>query len=99
LVKISEPVLGWGKTETLALALPLATLYVWLSGYLGVVLSNLFQVAVMTTGAVVLAWRVLRAAGGPHQLAVHLNALGPSMLKGFPPANDAFFRRLRAWRG
>jgi SSS family solute:Na+ symporter len=91
LVKISEPVLGWGKRETLLLALPLATLYVWLSGYLGVVLGNLVQVAVMTAGAVVLAWRVLSAAGGPHQLAAHLNAIGPSMLKGFPPANDAVF--------
>src|SRR6185437_15546742 len=39
LVKISEPVLGWGKTETLALAIPLSVFYVWFSGYLGVVLS------------------------------------------------------------
>jgi len=91
LVKISEPVLGWGKTETLALALPLATLYVLLSGYLGVVLGNLVQIAVMMTGAIVLAWRVLSAVGGPEQLGAKLSALAPSTLASFPPANDAFF--------
>ena len=91
LVKVSEPVLGWGKTETLALAIPLAALYVWLSGYLGVVLSNLVQVAVMSVGAIVLAWRVLSAAGGPEQLASKLSAIGPSTLASFPPANDALF--------
>jgi Na+/proline symporter len=91
LVKISEPVLGWGKTETLALALPLTVLYVWLSGYLGVVLSNLVQIAVMITGALVLAWRVLVAAGGPDQLASRLGALGGATLSSFPPANDPIF--------
>ena len=47
LVKISEPVLGWSKTETLALAIPLSVFYVWFSGYLGVVLSNLVQVLIL----------------------------------------------------
>lgn len=91
LVKISEPVLGWGKTETLALALPLAVGYVYLSGYLGVVLSNLVQIAVMAIGAVVLAFQVLVAAGGPQQLARKLAAIDPVMLSGFPPWDNAIF--------
>ena len=91
LVKISQPVLGWGKTETLALAIPLSVLYVWFSGYLGVVLSNLVQVAVLVVGAAVLAWRVLSAVGGPHQLATRLDALGPSTLGIFPSAESAVF--------
>ena len=91
LVKISEPVLGWGKTETLALALPLAVAYVYLSGYLGVVLSNLMQIAVMTVGAIVLAAKVLFAVGGPQELAQKLAAMGPSTLASFPPWNDTVF--------
>lgn len=91
LVKISQPVLGWGKTETLALAIPLAVFYVWFSGYLGVVLSNLVQVLVLVSGASILAWKVLSAAGGPHQLAHRLEALSPSTLAILPPAHDAIF--------
>ena len=91
LVKISQPVLGWGKTETLALAIPLSVLYVWFSGYLGVVLSNLVQVAVLVVGSTVLAWRVLSAVGGPHQLATRLDALGPSTLGIFPSAESTVF--------
>jgi solute:Na+ symporter, SSS family len=91
LVKISEPVLGWGKTETLALALPLSLAYVLISGYLGVVLSNLVQILVMLTGALVLAWRVLAAAGGPDQLAHNLSGLSGSALALFPPLDDPIF--------
>jgi Na+/proline symporter len=91
LVKISHPILGWGKTEILALALPISLLYVLLSGYLGVVLSNLVQILVMVSGAVVLAWRVLAAAGGPSVLASRLTGLSVRSLASFPPANDAIF--------
>lgn len=99
LVKISEPVLGWGKTETLALAIPLSVLYVWFSGYVGVVLSNLVQVSVLVVGSAVLAWRVLFAVGGPHQLASKLSALDPSMLSIFPSAQSSIFPALAciAW--
>jgi SSS family solute:Na+ symporter len=91
LVKISEPVLGWGKTETLALALPLSLLYVLISGYLGVVLSNIVQILVLLAGALVLAWRVLTAVGGPAQLAQKLVTLPGQPLATFPPADDVIF--------
>src|SRR5581483_3895553 len=78
LVKISGPVLGWGKTETLVLAISLSVIYVWFSGYLGVVLSNLVQVIILLIGSSLLLWRVLVAVGGPHHLSVRLQALGPS---------------------
>jgi SSS family solute:Na+ symporter len=91
LVKISEPVLGWGKTETLALAIPLAVFYVWFSGYLGVVLSNLVQVSVLVVGSAVLAWRVLSAVGGPHQLAAKLDTFGPATLGIFPSGDSTVF--------
>jgi SSS family solute:Na+ symporter len=91
LVKISHPVLGWTKTETLALALPFSLLYVLLSGYLGVVLSNLVQILVMVSGALILAWRVLAAAGGPAVLSTHLAALSGAPLAALPPRSDAIF--------
>jgi Na+/proline symporter len=91
LVKISQPVLGWGRTRTLALALPLAVGYVYLSGYLGVVLSNLVQIAVMAAGSIVLAARVLMAVGGPAELGRKLAAIGPAATASFPPWNDPVF--------
>jgi solute:Na+ symporter, SSS family len=91
LVKIAEPVLGWGKTETLALILPLAVGYVYLSGYLGVVLSNMVQIAVMAGGSLVLAAKALIAVGGPAALAHKLAAVRPEILAAVPPANDPVF--------
>ncbi|HWB96454.1 MAG TPA: hypothetical protein VG672_07120 [Bryobacteraceae bacterium] len=99
LVKVGEPILGWNKTEILLLALPLSVGYVYLAGYVGVVLSNIVQIAVMATGAVVLAVKVILAAGGPSQLALHLAAAKPEALSIVPPAGDAVFPTLAcvAW--
>lgn len=91
LVKISEPILGWSRTETLLLALPLAVGYVYLSGYLGVVLSNIVQIAVMTLGSIMLAAKVLIAVGGPAELARKLAAMDPVTLASFPPWDNAVF--------
>ena len=91
LVKIAQPVLGWDRTETLALILPLAVGYVFLSGYLGVVLSNLVQIAVMAGGSIVLAAKALMAVGGPAELAHKLTAVRPETLALIPPANDPVF--------
>src|SRR5260370_15735787 len=91
MVKMAEPILGWRRTETLLLALPLAVGYVYLSGYLGVVLSNIVQIAVMTLGSVVLAVKVLIAVGGPAELARKLAAIDPVMLANVPPWDNAVF--------
>ncbi|MEO7650083.1 MAG: hypothetical protein ABIZ80_06420, partial [Bryobacteraceae bacterium] len=91
LVKIAEPILGWSRTETLLLALPLAVGYVYLSGYLGVVLSNIVQIAVMTMGSIVLAVKVLIAVGGPAELARKLSAIDPVTLASFPQWDNAVF--------
>ena len=91
LVKLAEPILGWGKTETLALAIPLAVAYVYLAGYLGVVISNLLQVVIMVIGAGILAYKVLWAVGGPEALGQRLLTLSPSATALFPPADDPTF--------
>ncbi len=91
LVKIAEPILGWSRTEILLLALPLAVGYVYLSGYLGVVLSNIVQIAVMVLGSAVLAAKTLIAVGGPAELARKLAAADPVALASFPPWDNAVF--------
>lgn len=91
LVKISEPVLGISRTTTLLLVLPLAVTYVFVSGYLGVVLSNLVQIAVLTTGALILAAQVLWVGGGPTMLGAKLAAIGPNTLNTLPPTQDSVF--------
>src|SRR5260370_8858918 len=89
MVKMAEPILGWRRTETLLLALPLAVGYVYLSGYLGVVLSNIVQIAVMTLGSIVLVVKVLIAVGGPAELARKLATPDPVAPSRFPPWGNA----------
>lgn len=91
LVKIAAPITGWNKTEIVLLALPLAVGYVYLSGYLGVVLTNLVQIGVLATGALILAFKTLMAVGGPEQLSARLATLRPGALSIFPPNSDAVF--------
>ena len=62
-----------------------------LSGYLGVVLSNIVQIAVMTLGSIVLAVKVLIAVGGPAELAWKLAAIDPVTLASFPQSDNAVF--------
>ncbi|MDZ4796947.1 MAG: hypothetical protein SGI92_02205 [Bryobacteraceae bacterium] len=91
LVKIAEPILGWSKAETLWFASLLAIGYVLVSGYVGVVLSNIVQIVVLTVGSVFMAVKVLIVAGGPSALGQKLGALHPSMLDTFPGWGDPVF--------
>ncbi len=92
LVKIVQPVLGLSKTQTFLLVLPITLAYLYLSGYLGIVVSNLIQVVVMVVGTLVLAIKVLWALGGPHELGLRLAAqLGHDVLSNLPPAGHAQF--------
>jgi solute:Na+ symporter, SSS family len=91
LVKIAEPILGWNKTQIILCALPLAVGYVYFSGYIGVVLSNLVQILVLTLGTAFMALKALMLAGGPSQLGAKLGALDSRMLSDFPPVHDPVF--------
>lgn len=92
LVKIVEPVVGLSKNQTMLFVVPITLAYIYLSGYVGLVLSNLIQVIVMTLGTLVLALKVLWALGGPHQLGVRLSsAFGEGVLFNLPPVHDSYF--------
>ncbi|TAM83534.1 MAG: hypothetical protein EPN47_05330 [Acidobacteria bacterium] len=92
LVKIVEPVIGLSKNQTMLFVVPITLAYLYLSGYVGLVLSNLIQVIVMTLGTLVLALKVLWALGGAHQLGVRLSsAFGKGILFNLPPTHDSYF--------
>ena len=54
LTKVSEALLGWSRFETFLLVIPIILVYVALSGYMGVVMSDLIQTAIMIASSLVL---------------------------------------------
>jgi Na+/proline symporter len=89
--KIMGPALGLSKIETLALVVPVSFLYVFFSGYQGVVISNLIQMAIFLAGTTVLAAVTLMHFGGPAELAAKLGAVSPELLQNFPPNHHDVF--------
>jgi SSS family solute:Na+ symporter len=99
--KILGPTLGLGKLETLLLIVPISFAYIFLSGYKGVVVSNLLQMAIFLLGATSLAWLTVLHFGGPNGFAaaiVHqFGAEGRDMLGDLPPLDHAVFPLTAAW--
>lgn len=84
LVKVMQETTGWSKAESIGFSLGLTVIYTSLSGYLGVVLTDLFQFAWAMLGAVILAIFALQAVGGPAVLVEKLGETGK--LSFLPPA-------------
>ena len=74
LAKVMQEVTGWSKPEAILFCLGLGTFYTSLSGYLGVVLTDLFQFGWAMAGAVILAIFSVQAVGGPSMLVEKLSA-------------------------
>lgn len=93
--KIMGPALGLSKIQTLGLVVPVSFLYVFFSGYQGVVISNLIQMAIFFTGTLVLACLTLAHFGGPAALSAALTAkfgaTNPEMLQSLPPVKHMVF--------
>lgn len=83
LVKVMQETTHWGKLECIVFALGLAVTYTSLSGFLGVVLADLFQFGWAMTGSVILACFALHQAGGPTALVQQL--AGTDKLSLLPP--------------
>ncbi len=84
LVKVMRETTGWTKPESIFFCLGLTVIYSSLSGYWGVVLTDLFQFAWAMTGAIILACFALHAVGGPQALVENLSDTGK--LSFLPPA-------------
>jgi SSS family solute:Na+ symporter len=92
--KIMQPVLGVeSKWATLACVVPLVAGYVWVSGFAGVLITDVFQSAVIVLASAALLIAVLVNLGGPGELAdairtahpaEHAEILGPLPAPGHP---------------
>lgn len=93
--KIMGPAFGLTKVETMYLVVPVSFLFVFFSGYKGVVISNLIQMAIFFIGTVTLAWLTLRHFGGPQAMTATLSrAFGvthPEILQMTPPGQHDIF--------
>ncbi|MBN2329138.1 MAG: hypothetical protein JXR73_18510 [Candidatus Omnitrophica bacterium] len=86
--KVSHSILGWEKWETFTVVIPVILLYVILSGYVGVVVSDLIQCLVMICASLLLMALVWNDFGGPMGLYTALvDQFGPSVVSWHPPAS------------
>lgn len=86
LTKISEALLGWSRFETFVVVIPIILLYVVLSGYVGVVMSDLIQTVIMIVSSLVLMAMVWADFGGPTGLYQALVAqFGTGVVSWHPP--------------
>lgn len=93
--KIMEAAFGLTKAQTLWLIVPVSFAYIFLSGYKGVVVSNLVQMTIFFIGTLSVAWLTLDHFGGPAAMAAAVTAqfgpAGAEMLKSFPPVEHGVF--------
>jgi len=84
--KVLHPTLGWSLGATVGIVVPVVLVYVFLSGYMGVVLSDVIQALIVMVSYLVLAIAVLRDFGGPQGLYAALATThGPEVLRWYPP--------------
>jgi len=100
LTKICEALLGWQAWETLVVVIPVILVYVLLSGYIGVVVSDLIQTAIMAISSISLMILVWVDFGGPGGLHTALVAQwGTQIVQWHPPWDHEFLGAvgLLAW--
>ena len=86
LTKVSEALLGWSRFETFLVVIPIILLYVVLSGYMGVVMSDLIQTVIMIGSSLVLMGVVWADFGGPTGLYQALvEQFGTGVVSWHPP--------------
>jgi len=89
--KVTEAVLGWSRWETYALVIPVIVLYVLLSGYMGVIASDLLQAVIIILSSLVLMGMVWTDLGGPSGLYQALVAqFGDGVVSWHPPRHHEF---------
>ncbi len=89
--KVLHPVLGWEQWQTYAVVVPVLLLYVLLSGYVGVIVTDFIQALVMIAAAFALMAAVLIDFGGPSGLYASLMAQhGPAAVAWRPPSSHEY---------
>ena len=84
--KVAYPLLGWEKWQTFTVIIPIVLTYVLLSGYMGVVISDLIQGIIMIVASLVLMVMVLADFGGPSGLySALVEQFGTGVVSWHPP--------------
>lgn len=85
--KVLGPVLGWSRLTTFATVIPIVLLYVFFSGYAGVVFTDVIQTVIILLSSLLLSLFVLQDFGGPAGLYQQLvGTFDPSVVRWYPPA-------------
>jgi len=90
ITKVSEALLGWNQWETFLVVIPVILIYVTLSGYVGVVVSDLIQTIVLIVSSFVLMGMVWADFGGPAGLVAELATVAPGAIAWHPPSSHEF---------
>ena len=81
---VAQELLGWTKAETLIVVVPIILVYVYLSGYMGVVVSDVLQGAILIGSTLLLAVLVLVDFGGDAGFFAGPGALHDALLAALP---------------
>ena len=74
MIKICDVMLGWPKVQTIVVLMAIALSYTLLSGFWGVVMTDLLQFVMAMTGSIALAGIVLWKLGGPAGMVQQVRA-------------------------
>lgn len=87
--KIAGQLFGWKLPTTILVVVPFVFFYVYISGYKGVVTTDIVQSLIMITANIFLAAAVLHYFGGPVALGRKLAAtFGSGVVSILPPLHD-----------
>ncbi len=84
LAKVMQETTGWSKAQAIFFAMGLTALYSCMSGYWGVILTDLFQFILALGGAFLLAFYAVKACGGFPAIVERFQGTG--LLDIIPPA-------------
>jgi len=84
--KILKPTLGWSQLTTFSIVIPIVIIYVFLSGYVGVVFSDVLQSIIIMISYLILCGAVLIDFNGPSGLFTSLvETHGQAVVRWHPP--------------
>lgn len=99
--KIMGPTFGLSIYQTLLLVIPVSFLYVFFSGYRGVVISNFLQMTIFLFGTIVVAVYTMKHFGGAVEMNEAINQMygntGKEIMQLLPPSKHGVFPSMAAF--
>lgn len=99
--KILGPVFGLSIFQTLMLVVPVSFLYVFISGYRGVVVSNFIQMTIFLFGTILVAVYTMKHFGNATDMVSSINTMygntGREIMQLVPPSKHGIFPSMAAF--